>query len=196
MVPGTGDRVLQHDAVRAAGTGDLAEKRLISVYFDTPSLELKARKIAIRVRHKGDRFVQTLKTKGTATDGLFVRRELECDVASEALELDKIDDEELRSWLQNLKEPLQEVFVTDFSRRMLVVRPQGEAEVELCVDEGEVRANGLREPLHEVELELVSGDVEAMKRFSAMLSRTFGLTPDNRSKAERGYKLFASSQIA
>jgi triphosphatase len=193
MTPGTGDAVLNHPMVQQAASGELAEKRLISVYFDTKGLELKARKVAIRVRRKGDRFVQTLKTKGTATAGLFVRRELENDVAGEHLELDKVDDAPLRDWLQGLADPLREVFVTDFSRRLLIVHPEGAAKVELCIDEGEVRANGLSEPLNEVELELVEGDVEAMKRFAAKLAAALDLHPDNRSKAERGYGLFSAS---
>ena len=193
LATGAGDAVLDHPLVRAAAAEETAEKRLISVYFDTRALDLQARKVAIRVRRKGDRFVQTLKTKGEATDGLFVRRELEHDVAGEGLELDKISDEGLRTWLTGLEEPLREVFVTDFSRRMVVVRPEGAAVVEVCVDEGEVRANGLSEPLNEVELELVSGDVGAMMRFAAALRETLDLQPDNRSKAARGYALFARS---
>ncbi len=146
----------------------------------------------IRLRDKGGRWVQTLKTAGAGADGLFVRRELEAVVAGEAIELDKIDDAELQAWLGGLSAPLQAVFVTDFVRDKAVLSLDGGTVVELCVDRGEVRAAGRTEPLSEVELELVQGDVEPLKRLAATLRADVGLTPDNRSKAKRGYALFAA----
>ncbi len=193
MAPGTGDAVVAHPMVAAVAVGEMSEKRLLSIYFDTDDLALKGRKIALRVRHKGGKFIQTLKTKGSAQGGLFVRRELECEVAAEAVEIDKIDDDELRAFVAGVGDRLEPAFVTDFVRRKIVVRPtnaKGTADVELCVDEGEVRARGLSEPLHEVELELVTGDVDAMLLFAEQLREQFGLTPDDRSKAARGYGLF------
>lgn len=194
MVPGDAERVLAHPIVTAALRGPPASKRLLSIYFDTPDLALHQHRVALRVRDKGGRWVQTLKTAGSGDDGLFVRRELECDVAGDRVEVEKVADDELRAWLVGLGDRLEAVFVTDF------VRQKGDLELgdgcvaELCVDVGEVRAGEMSEPLSEVELELVTGDVEPLKRFSGELRAALGLRPDNRSKAERGYAAFERSK--
>src|SRR5437763_15397023 len=50
----------------------------ISVYFDTDSRKLRKKGLMLRVRHAGDRYVQTIKSTGNS--GLFARDEWECEI--------------------------------------------------------------------------------------------------------------------
>ena len=70
----------RHLVVGERAVGRATSQTLRSVYFDTPSLRLGAAGIALRVRQVGRRFVQTLKTRGRGTAGLFSRTELEAQL--------------------------------------------------------------------------------------------------------------------
>jgi inorganic triphosphatase YgiF len=51
------------------------EENLLSVYFDTDKRKLKRNGLSLRVRHLGDKRVQTIKTQGAG--GPFIRGEWE-----------------------------------------------------------------------------------------------------------------------
>ncbi|MBT3196715.1 MAG: CYTH domain-containing protein, partial [Gammaproteobacteria bacterium] len=96
---------------------------------------------------------------------------------------------------------LQPLFVTDFVRSLWILEaPQG-GSVEFAVDLGEVRLyepsdNVSVSPISEIELELTTTDEHADPAFLFLLAdeiRAAGIeiTPDDESKAARGYRLNA-----
>ena len=56
-------------------------------YFDTPQRELRRHGMALRLRHDGSRWIQSLKTRGSSRGGLHSRREWEFDRRTPGLEL-------------------------------------------------------------------------------------------------------------
>src|SRR5690606_24060904 len=62
-------------------------------------------------------------------------------------------------------------------------------EILLMIDSGEIVAGEQRQPLCELELELVHGDPLDLVQLAARLAEDLPLLPDDRSKAERGYRL-------
>ena len=55
------------------GNGHARDKELVSVYFDTPKHALRKNGLSLRVRHIGNKRVQTIKANGGSGVGLFTR---------------------------------------------------------------------------------------------------------------------------
>ncbi len=180
----------RHLVVGERAVGRATSQTLRSVYFDTPSLRLGAAGIALRVRQVGRRFVQTLKTRGRGTAGLFSRTELEAPVAGEAPELGAIADLGLRSVVERAaqEEGLHAVVETEFRRTSRRLE-WNENVVLFELDEGEVRTERGSAPIAELELELLRGDPSALYDLALDLvgSASFRLAAEG--KVERGFAL-------
>src|ERR1700704_2963780 len=72
-------RLAAHRLLR--GRSRTVKRRLYSVYFDTPALDLWRRGVALRVRRDGGRWLQTVKDEGSVEAGLHRRTGLESGVA-------------------------------------------------------------------------------------------------------------------
>src|SRR5262249_24337951 len=138
----------------AAPEGDDDCRELISVYFDTPDLDLQKAGASLRVRESKGQKVQTLK-RG---DGL-VREEHETPIAGDA------PDPSLGPLCDLLpagaRSELRPAFHVRVTRRQRLIRFGG-AEIELALDQGEVRGGRRTSPISEVELELKSGEPRAL----------------------------------
>ncbi|MGI4982056.1 MAG: CYTH domain-containing protein [Janthinobacterium lividum] len=166
-----------------------------NVYFDTAALELAQARVALRLRRTPDGWLQTLKTAGKATQGLHARGEWEQPVAGEALALPALlaacDDATARASLAAWADDLRPVFRTDFDRTLWTIHV-GDTEIEAALDLGTVASDraDTTVPIREIELELKTGDEGALLAFAARLRAAVpGLTPDDVSKAARGYGL-------
>jgi triphosphatase len=67
----------------------------------------------------------------------------------------------------------------------------GEADLELAVDRGQIKAGECREPLSEIEIELKHGDRGAIAAIAERLAQSAPVAYAAQSKPERGYALSA-----
>ncbi|RZT32348.1 CYTH domain-containing protein [Cupriavidus agavae] len=171
------------------------ETTLLNVYLDTPARDLARARAALRLRKKGQQWLQTLKTAGTSSGGLAARHEWETEIGGEAIDLDRFPDE-ARAVLAPLQ-GLAPVFRTDFTRRIWIVEQDGER-IEAALDTGSITApgNGSAERIQELELEWLPRDgaddatgVAALRALGERLGQAAALTPSDLSKAARGYRL-------
>jgi inorganic triphosphatase YgiF len=122
-------------------------RRLYNIYFDTPKLALHQSEMALRLRRSGQQWLQTLKGGGSVQGGLHQRNEWEMPVSGPALDFTLPEVGEWSELLpEKIRNKLQPVFVTDFSRSSRMMSWQG-AQIELCMDQGEVSSEQLRTPL-------------------------------------------------
>ena len=170
--------------------GQSSVRRLDSTYFDTRDRRLTARGITLRVRKIGRRYVQTIKTAGKGSaGGLSTRSEWEWPVDGPKPDLSVIDDHNVIGLIGLVRpQELQAVFGTRV-RRTIRTLEFGGAQIEVALDDGEVVAGRRRQPLHEVELELLAGDVDPLYELALALNRRHTLSIDPRSKAARGEAL-------
>jgi len=165
--------------------------RLHNIYYDTLKLDLHKSGMALRLRHAGRQWLQTLKGGGSVQAGLHQRNEWEVPVNRPALDFSATQavewDEHLRP---SLRKKLQPVFVTDFSRtsRMLLWRG---AQIELCVDRGEVSTEQRSTPICELELELKSGEPQQLYELALAILEIVPFELETVSKAEQGYRLLS-----
>ncbi|HXU94244.1 MAG TPA: CHAD domain-containing protein [Gallionella sp.] len=183
------DRLKRHPLLRKLAVSRASNNKLYSVYYDTPSLDLRGHAMALRLRRAGKQWLQTLKGGGGVQAGLHQRNEWEMPVAGEALELDalKAAGGELP---RGVRKDLQPVFVTDFSRNMRLLKFEG-AEIELCMDQGEVRTEQHSFPICELELELKSGKPRKLFELALALLDIVPFELETVSKAEQGYRLLS-----
>lgn len=174
-------------------------QRLLNTYFDTPALDLKQRRMAVRERLAGEQWLLTVKTAGKSENGLSHRQEWEGPTTPAALQFDTlVDDTSLAADLMALRPDLKALFCTDFERQRWVVTHDG-AQIEVALDQGHIHVPGtaLQDPLLELELELLSGPESALVVLADVLRQTpqgpVTLTPSDASKAQRGMALWDTS---
>ncbi len=157
-------------------------------YFDTEQRQLQQWGMGLRIRRRGEEAEQTLKTAGTGAAGLSQRPEYNLPVSADEPVLADFPAE---IWpdqanLFELQQQLTEQFGTHFERRTWVVA-LGTSRIEVALDLGQVEANGLALPIRELELELISGEDDALLELAAMLLIQDGVQMMGLSKAARGH---------
>lgn len=182
--------------VGAAGDwalGPPRRARLRSVYYDTQDQRLRRAGLTLRVRRKGRTFVQTIKSETQITQGLSTPIEIEARVRNLAPDLAKIGDPDRRSAMASLigDAPLIALFETNVlrtTRRLL----RGETELELALDDGEIRAGERCAPILEAELELKAGAGADMVSAARALFEAHPFHLAGAAKSARGYALLAA----
>jgi len=170
-------------------------RRLYNIYFDTPKLELNQAGMALRLRRNGRRWLQTLKGGGRVQGGLHQRNEWEMPVSGPALDFSLFDVAAWEAHLpEKLRKKLQPVFVTDFLRNSRMLSWQG-AQIELCMDQGEVSTEHARTPICELELELISGEPQQLFGLALAILDIVPFELESISKAEQGFRLRAGHAV-
>jgi inorganic triphosphatase YgiF len=169
-------------------------QQLHSTYYDTPEHALQKAAIALRVRQIGDanhpHWVQTLKMGGSADSAFSRRGEWEHPLKANTLDPSLLVD---TPWMDLdpdgvLFQSLSPVFTTRFERLSWIIK-QGEFSAEVALDRGEVHMDGQNAPLCELEIELLSGSVDALFDAAAQIGQHLSLMPLHLSKAARAYRL-------
>ena len=185
-------KLKRHPFIRSLSSDRARTLKLYSIYYDTADLELHRRAMALRLRRVGKQWLQTLKGGGQVSAGLHQRNEWETPVPSEQLDFAalKACGGELPGSVRNR---LQPVFVTDFTRNIRLLSFDG-AEIELCMDSGEIRAGQSSCPISELELELKSGQPQQLFKLAQAMLDIVPLQVEHTSKAEYGYLLFSAAR--
>jgi len=176
---------------RLRGSARPLNRKLHSIYYDTPSLDLWRRGVALRVRRTGRRWLQTVKGEGSVKGGLHRQIEIESDITGPQPDLARINNNGFADVFASpqVRGQLRPVFVTDFTRSSRTLELGGDTVVEASIDSGGIRGGGRVEAVSELELELKSGAVARLYDLALELLKDVPLAVENRSKAERGFAL-------
>jgi inorganic triphosphatase YgiF len=183
-------RLLSRLPANKIATGSESVQKLRTVYFDTPEFDLRTAGIAVRIRWQDKGRLQTIKAERRLSNGLSDAIEHECAIESDTPDLAKVGDKKLRRHLQKLTKGtgLRPVFESIVHRKTRQLEFDG-SQIELAIDEGEVRANGSSRELREAELELKSGKPSALLAAAESLFAGHELKLSTKTKADRGYRL-------
>ncbi|MCD8548627.1 MAG: CYTH domain-containing protein [Aeromonadaceae bacterium] len=168
-----------------------AQMDLANTYFDTPDQRLRALDCGLRIRRRDESRQQTIKTAGQVVGGLYQRPEYNLPIQQDWPELSAFPP---HIWpagteLASLQAALKPLFCTNFHRQTWLVAMQDGSQIEVAYDQGQILAGERQEPIGEVELELVSGQVTALFDLAQTLVQLGGLRLGGQSKAQRGYQL-------
>lgn len=181
--------LLAHPLV-ADFVGAAHDVRMRATYFDTADQDIHRMHGGLRLRQENDATVCCLKLPADASGGYRVRKEYEieaADIASGLAELPGVGapQDVCELLLASELHPLCE---TDFSRHRVPLR-NPDFEAELAIDVGEMRREGRIAPIHEIELEFVSGSEDTFHAFAARLQEEMGLVVQPLSKLARASSL-------
>ena len=182
---------LKFAAEESAFEGLLAESsewtryEMATTYYDTPDAKLGALRWTLRRRFENGVSVCTVKTphKGGGRNEF----ELECDDINVAIP-QLVEMGAPRELLLYTAEGVEEVCAARFTRMAGKITLPG-AEAELALDKGELLGGGNVLPFVEVEVELKSGDLNAVAAYGEKLAKQFNLRPEPKSKYKRALTL-------
>ncbi|GAB3489256.1 CYTH domain-containing protein [Marinomonas epiphytica] len=164
--------------------------QLMNAYFDTPQGVLRETGIALRIRAIDQRYIQTVKTRGSSRIGMHARGEWEWDIEQDSLDLSLLNSIPLPQALSQAgwREELQEVFRTDFSRRIWQVS-NDKSKIEVVMDQGEVVSSHGLDEICELELELKEGSEQALYELALNIAERIPVQVGLVSKAQKGARL-------
>lgn len=165
-------------------------EQLLNIYYETADNWLRRHDMGLRIRGNDGRYEMTLKIAGRTVGGLHQRPEYNIDISTAELALDQLPAEVWPNGAmpEGLAEQVNPLFSTDFYREKWVVS-QGKSQIEIALDQGEIKAGEHQEAICELELELLSGDTADVLALARQLAQTGVLRQGSLSKAARGYHL-------
>ena len=170
--------------------------KLVSTYYDKPTLALHRERLSLRVRKQGSEFVQTVKAENPTQADILERKEWEDQIPSKRPVLDAPKTgKRLPDTVRG--EELRPVFTTMVTRTVIAVSLDPSVRIEAAIDEGEIRTSkgDAVEPISEIELELKNGDPRVIFDVALQLLEASPIRIETRSKAERGYRLLGADGL-
>ncbi|TDN47599.1 triphosphatase [Scandinavium goeteborgense] len=168
--------------------------QLLNIYYETADNWLRRHDMGLRIRGHNGRYEMTMKIAGKVVGGLHSRPEYNIDLDKAELALEKLPAE---VWPEGTLPPelasqVNPLFSTDFYREKWMVN-HNQSRIELALDLGDVKAGSHQEPICELELELLHGQVEDILEVAEQLLSAGVLRQGSLSKAARGYHLAAGN---
>jgi inorganic triphosphatase YgiF len=159
--------------------------------LDTSDYALLKSDAALRIRQRGENYVGAYKSCVKQRDAIFERKELEWTLSSEET---RLWTEERRPAIPpaiieklNLRgQELRKVLVVETQRYTATVMGNDGFKAELSLDEVVFRGHKGQRTYREVEVELLSGQFEQLKQFTASLQNQLKLQPAIDSKYKQG----------
>ena len=168
-----------------AESSDWTRYEMATTYYDTPDGKLSTLRWTLRRRFENGVSVCTVKTPHAG--GGRNEFELECDDITVAIPR-LVEMGAPRELLLYTANGVEEVCAARFTRMAGKILLPG-AEAELALDKGELLGGGNVLPFVEVEVELKSGDLNAVAAYGEKLAKQFGLRPEHKSKYKRALTL-------
>lgn len=191
----TAESIWDDEYLLSIEEADTREKVLMkAAYFDTEDFVLSKNDIALRVRMEGSRIVATLKWKGKNEGGLHIREEINVPVDDEACFImpdpQIFKESEIGQDVIALIgfKKLHSIMETNFVRSRFRV-DNGNGIMEVSLDNGKIITDNGTAPICELEIELFSGEQEALESVTNTIADKYSLEPEERSKYARGLEL-------
>lgn len=192
----TAEKIFDDVMIHFIEDGEVEDVPMDAVYFDTGERDLSRAEITFRIRREGSSYFSTLKwnSQTTETEALSLREEMNIRLTEEQRKapptIGIFKDSDISDYLEELAggKALEPIMEMKFLRRQVRV-DTGNSISELSVDTGEILAGGRTVPIHELEIEFFSGDVDDMLSLGKRLQEKYQLQPETRSKFARGLAL-------
>jgi len=179
-------------------TGSLhnpTHEMLDSIYFDSDDLFLRDHGLTLRVRHVGDKCLQTIKSTDRGA-GFFERSEWEQTIEGDQPDLSRVRDTALgRILIDEVRKPLKPIFETRVERTAYHLNGNG-ADIVMAIDEGQILATGCSRPVSEIELELKHGSPADLFKVARDIVDIVPAHLEFKSKPDRGYELVENTAVA
>lgn len=186
--------VLRNHPHFAGALHEPTHETLNSVYFDSDDRFLRGHGLTLRVRHIGDKSVQTIKTANIGSN-CYERSQWEKVIEGDQPDLTDVTETALGPILTDeIRNTLRPIFETRIERTGYHLNG-GDSAIAMAVDEGEIVATDSSCQVSEIELELERGDPAELFRVARAISDIVPAQLDVKSKSERGYELIEKTPV-
>jgi len=169
-------------------------ERLVSVYFDSESLFLRKHGLTLRVRHIGEKRIQTIKTADYGSV-CFERLEWEQAIEGDQPDLTNVMNTALGPVLtDDVRNELKPVFETRIERTTYQLH-EHDTDIVMALDEGQIIAPNSSCPVSEIELELKRGNPSELFKIARSINDIVAAQLEVKSKSERGYDLIEKTSV-
>lgn len=197
VAPGHIREIEQLPILNALAIAAPNKQKLYSVYYDTPDLLLRKQYCSLRIRRIGKKWIQTIKSGGKIAAGLHQHNESEIVIKKAQPDFNHLQQTGVISPTQQLTvvATLKPIFITQFTRYTRILQTKDGSIIEFCLDHGKITSDHLTDSIHEIELELKSGNPARLFELAWEIAQLtdFPIRLENANKAERGYKLFTGT---
>lgn len=170
-------------------------QRVLNTYYDTPDQRLRHERVVVRYGKTGSTWLSSVRRVALDESGYPGNAGWESVAAPGDLDFSHVDDSSLRQWLDSLREELRPAFTTSFTRRAWLLEPREGVRIELALDRGWIEAQGRRQAICEVGLELLEGGIADLFSAAGELQTELALHPEAASKFQRGYKVLTEESL-
>ena len=170
--------------------GEPCMLRMRATYYDTAAEDVRRMRGGLRIRQENDESVCCLKLAAQASGACKARQEFEVNARDIVDGLRRLPEAGAPADICEMllaAEP-QPTCETDFMRHEYMLACDGFTAA-LAIDTGEMRRQGRTAPIHEMELELLSGSEEVFHACATRMQERFGLEMQPLSKLARAMAL-------
>ena len=195
VLPDSLPALLKSAALKSRNIRFRPARQLVTTYYDTPKHALLNKGVFLRIRQSDKKITQTVKTAGDG--GILAHRgEWDWPLTSPTPDLALAAECELKPILKRQKkDDLSPLFASEISRRIAMVATP-DAQLELALDQGLVRAGRRTTPVNELEIEVKSGSPSAVFALARDIAAQPGTRIGFTTKAARGFALAANATPA
>jgi inorganic triphosphatase YgiF len=186
------NQVLEDPELSQYQKDDFEVRHMHSTYYDTADGLLNLRKWTLRLRDEGGNRIAAFKTANMSDDvGFFTRNEWQCAVDNIEDAIPMLIDlgapRELKTLLKGRH--LVPVCGAEFDRRAVTLYLDEGVRIEIAGDLGYLFAGEKKEPICELELELLYGDAASLPPLCSQLMAEYDVHEEKRSKYQRAKAL-------
>ncbi len=192
------DRLLSDDLVQKTKMRDFVSFQMAAEYYDSPNQALQKERVTLRRRFENGVPHVSLKQAIDINCGrLLARQKWQCPADDVSIAIPALLDMGAPPLLETIASTAGFLSFGHFSYERLGVPLllEHNTAVEFDIDDGVIVAGGKQEPMQEIVLKLLYGQVEPMDAFAAMLEEKYDLTRELSSKYERALRLLRSRAV-
>ena len=191
LTPGVASRLAKHPLLTAAKP---IRQRVVNTYYDTADQRLRRERVIVRHGRLGATALSSIRREAPSQGRQAGHGEWELVGTPGELDFSQVKDGTLRHLLESVRAELRPAFTTSFTRSAWLLAPREDVRIELALDRGWIEAEGRRQAICEIRLELLSGGVADLFSTASELQADLSLHPEAASKLLRGYRILAAEQ--
>ena len=182
-------RLLRHPLLR--DTGPSRQEQVVSIHYDTRTLQLQARAIELTLRRHSSSWLQSVEQRESATASEVSANQWSVPYFNH-FDFSAIEDAKLRDWLGQAKiiARIAPIFESTIRRTSWRVSVASGVTIDASFGRGTLVSSGRRELVADFELALVEGLGADLYAFAMQLAARVPLTPQLLTIGERGCRLF------
>jgi triphosphatase len=192
LTPGVASRLAKHPLLTDARP---IRQRVVNTYYDTADQRLRRERVIVRHGRKGTTSLSSIRRESLPEGRPAGHGEWELVGTPGELDFSQVKDGTLRHLLESVRTELRPAFTASFTRSAWLLAPREDVRIELALDRGWIEAEGRRQAICEIRLELLSGDVADLFSTASELQTDLSLHPQATSKLLRGYRILAEEPL-